>query len=119
MSRSLDLLAVLSVSIGVAAFAAVSSTNAWQRQQIRSLASTFAPDLLVVRIMNPLPDGFVPERQQEYGITYEEAQGFVGLPGIDGVAFTGSSSRTLGGTLSIARLPVAPADQIACQYVCS
>ena len=49
MRRLQTALAVLSVAIGVSAFAAVIGVREWQRQQLKDLASDFAPNVLVVR----------------------------------------------------------------------
>lgn len=70
MKKMQTVLAVLSVAIGVAAFGAVVGVREWQQQQLHDLAVEFAPDVLVVRFA-PQP-GFVLERGQDYGITYQE-----------------------------------------------
>lgn len=106
MRRSQTFLAVLSVALGVAAFATVTSIDAWQRQQIRALSTEFAPDVLVVRQANPWPEDVEFVSGQNYGVTFEEAMTFAGVPGVVDVAFQGTAGRPLGGMLSVQRVPV-------------
>lgn len=104
MRRLQTALAVLSVAIGVSAFAAVIGVREWQRQQLKDLASDFAPNVLVVRYAPP--PGFTVEPGQNYGITYEEALSLADLPGVASVAYIGGASTMLGGTVRVAQVPV-------------
>lgn len=104
MKKMQTVLAVLSVAIGVAAFGAVVGVREWQQQQLHDLAVEFAPDVLVVRFA-PQP-GFVLERGQDYGITYQEAMSFADLPGVERVAYIGGSSTQLGNNVRVTRVPV-------------
>lgn len=106
MRRSQTFLAVLSVALGVAAFATVISIDAWQRRQIRALSVEFAPDVLVVRQAEPWPEDVEFVSGQNYGITFEESLEFESVPGVVNVAFQGSAGRPLGGMLSVQRVPV-------------
>lgn len=105
MRRMQTALAVLSVAIGVAAFGAVIGVRDWQQKQIRDLAVEFAPNVLVVRFA-PQP-GFVFERGQNYGITYDEAMALADLPGVVDVAHLGGSTTLLGGNVRVTRIPIA------------
>ena len=104
MKKMQTVLAVLSVAIGVAAFGAVVGVREWQQQQLHDLAVEFAPNVLVVRFA-PQP-GFVLERGQDYGITYEEAMSLADLPGVERVAYIGGSSTQLGNNVRVTLVPV-------------
>lgn len=106
MRRSQTLLAVLSVALGVAAFATVVSLDAWQRWQIHELSVEFASDVLVVRVVSAWPEDVERVQGQGYDLTFEEAQKFASAPGVVEVAFQGSTGRPLGGKFSAQRVPV-------------
>lgn len=106
MRPTQTILAVLSVALGVAAFATVAAIDAWQRQQIRALALDFAPDVLVVRVTTNWPEDveFVPG--QNFGLLLEEAAALSQVPGVADMAFQSSAGRVLGDVVSIQRVPV-------------
>lgn len=106
MRRIQTLLAVLSVALGVAAFATVTAIDAWQRQQIRALQAEFAPDVLVVRRAAQWPVDVEFVSGQNYGITFDEAMLLGDVPGVVQAAYQGSGGRLLGQALSVQRVPV-------------